>query len=39
MKAEAAFKALNFKYDHSEDGFISGGEESVRLDSGKAGRR
>ncbi len=38
-KAGAAFSMLNLKYDHSEDGFISGGEESVRLSSGKAGRR
>jgi hypothetical protein len=39
QKAEETFASINFKYDESEDGYISGGEESSRLNIAKAGRR
>lgn len=38
-KAAETFKGLNFKYDLSEDGYITGSEESSRLGILKAGRR
>ncbi len=38
-KAEEAFKNINFKYDSSEDGNISGAEEDAKVTTIRAGRR
>ncbi len=38
-KADETFRAFNFKYDSSEDGYITGAEESTRVDTIRAGRR
>jgi hypothetical protein len=38
-KADETFRAFNFKYDSSEDGYITGAEESTTVDVLRAGRR
>ncbi|MBI5492002.1 MAG: hypothetical protein HY893_03620 [Deltaproteobacteria bacterium] len=38
-KAEEAFKDMNFKYDSSEDGSVSGGEEGAGTATLRMGRR